>query len=104
MGIPEDLLSQVKAYCAAQNADDADMLNLNDAWDSAQSYLAGAGVTEPERSSGTWPLWFQVMKALTLDGFDQRGAQFDQGKLQDNSAFRRQLNQLKLSALPEAEE
>ena len=41
------------------------------------------------------------MKGLTLDGFDQRGAQFEQGKLADNPSFRRKLNQLKFASLPD---
>ena len=37
------------------------------------------------------------MLAMVLDEYDQRGAQFDAGKLQDNPVFRRKLTQLKLS-------
>ena len=100
MGIPEDKLKQVLAYCAIPEPDERDLLVLNDAWDAARAYLEGAGVPEPEAKDPQYPLWMNAMKALTLDNYDQRGAQFDQGKLQDNPAFRRQLTQLELSFLP----
>lgn len=100
MGIPEDLLPNVQAYCQEPSPSEADLLMMNQAWDAAAAYLAGAGVPEPERTASNWSLWFQVMCAMTLDGYDQRGAQFEQGKLQDNPAFQRLKNQLKFDALP----
>lgn len=100
MGIPGDRLDQVLAYCAIASPDANDRLILDDAWDAAAAYLAGAGITEPPENDPRQPLWFNIMKALTLDNYDQRGAQFEQGKLADNPAFRRQLTQLKLSFLP----
>lgn len=100
MGIPEGKLKQVLAYCAIPEPDERDLLVLDDAWDAARAYLEGAGVPEPAEEDPKYPLWMNVMKALTLDNYDQRGAQFDQGKLQDNPAFRRQIAQLELGFLP----
>ena len=100
MGIPEDLLPNVQAYCQEPAPDEADLLMMHQAWDAAAAYLAGAGIQQPERTSIVWPSWLQVMCAMTLDGYDQRGAQFDQGKLQDNPSFQRMKNQLKFDALP----
>ncbi len=100
MPIPEDKQQHVLAYCAIADPSDTDLLVLNDAWDAAAAYLAGAGIQEPPEKDARQPLWFNIMKALTLDNYDQRGAQFEQGKLADNPAFRRQLTQLKLSFLP----
>ena len=102
MSVPEELLPRVQAYCQEPAPDAADLLMLNQAWDAAAAYLAGAGVKQPEETDESWPAWVQVMCALTLDGYDQRGAQFDQGKLQDNPTWQRMKNQLKFAALPEA--
>lgn len=102
MSVPEELLPRVQAYCQEPTPDAADLLMLNQAWDAAAAYLAGAGVKQPEETDESWPVWVQVMCALTLDGYDQRGAQFDQGKLQDNPTWQRMKNQLKFAALPEA--
>lgn len=104
MGIPDGVKKQVLAYCAIPEPDERDLQVLDDAWDAAAAYLAGAGVSEPDGKDGRYPLWLNVMKALTLDHYDQRGAQFEQGKLQDNPAFSRQLAQLELSFLPGEED
>lgn len=101
MGIPEELRDQVLAYCGLCEPGEQDMLVLNDAWDAACAYLSGADVTKPAEDAPEHALWLHVMMALTLDMYDQRGAQFEQGKLQDNPAFRRQLVQLRLRSQKE---
>ena len=96
MAIPEEFRGRVLANC--QEPEEADLLVLDQAWDSAESYLEGAGVTRPgPENAGRLALWLSVMLAMVLDEYDQRGAQFDAGKLQDNPVFRRKLTQLKLS-------
>lgn len=104
MGIPENLLSNVLAYCQEPEPDEGDLMVLNQAWDSAKSYLEGAGVTQPPGSNtARTALWLSVMCAMVLDEYDQRGGQFTEGKLQDNPVFRRKLNQLKLTEPPMSE-
>ena len=100
MSIPKELLANVQAYCQEPAPSEMDLLTLHQCWDAAAGYLAGAGVREPEKADPSWSVWLQVMCALTLDGYDQRGAQFDQGKLQDNPAWQKMKNQLKFYALP----
>ena len=98
MAIPEEFRGRVLAYCQEPEPEEADLLVLDQAWDSAESYLKGAGVTRPgPENAGRLALWLSVMLAMVLDEYDQRGAQFDAGKLQDNPVFRRKLTQLKLS-------
>ena len=105
MPIPEELKAQVLAYCREPEPDTADLMVLNQAWDSAKSYLEGAGVSQPPaENTARRSLWLSVMLAMVLDEYDQRGGQFEQGKLQDNSVFRRKLNQLKLTEPPLSEE
>lgn len=90
-------MDQVLAYCREPDPDQADLLTLNQAWDSAEAYLKGAGGTRPQAGTARESLWLSVMLALVLDEYDQRGAQFEAGKLEDNAAFRRKLNQFKLT-------
>ena len=47
MAIPEEYKPLVLAYCQEPEPDEADLLELNQAWDSAEAYLEGAGVTRP---------------------------------------------------------
>ena len=98
MAIPEEFRGRVLAFCQEPEPEEVDLLVLDQAWDSAESYLEGAGVTRPgPENAGRLALWLSVMLAMVLDEYDQRGAQFDAGKLQDNPVFRRKLTQLKLS-------
>lgn len=105
MAVPEDKLAQVMAYCGVVGPETpdvpapADRLCLDLAWDAAAAYLLEAGVPEPAPEVPRYALWLEVMLAMTLDGFDQRGGQFDAGKLEDNPVFRRKLVQLKVSGL-----
>ena len=101
MGVPGALLVSLMVYRVGQDGDEDDLRTITEAWDGAAAYLKGAGVAAPQETDELWPLWFEVMKGLTLDGFDQRGAQFEQGKLADNPSFRRKLNQLKFASLPD---
>ena len=87
MPIPEEYQDLVRSYCQEPEPDEADLLALNQAWDENVARTA---------------LWLGVMLPMVLDEYDQRGAQFEQGKLQDNPVFRRKLVQLKLTEpLPE---
>lgn len=98
MAIPEEFRSRVLAYCQEPEPEEADLLVLDQAWDSAESYLKGAGVTRPAPESTRHGLWLGVVLPLTLDAYDQREAQTEgQNKLQDNPVLRRKLTQLKLT-------
>lgn len=103
MPIPEEYQDLVRSYCQEPEPDEADLLALHQAWDSSAAYLEGAGVSRPPvENVARTALWLGVMLPMVLDEYDQRGAQFEQGKLQDNPVFRRKLVQLKLTEpLPE---
>ena len=105
MAIPEEFKARVLAYCQEPEPDEADLLTLDQAWDSSAAYLEGAGVSQPPaENTARRSLWLSVMLAMVLDEYDQRGGQFTEGKLQDNPVFRRKLNQLKLTEPPRSEE
>ena len=105
MAIPEEFKAQVLAYCREPEPDAESLLVLNQAWDSSAAYLEGAGVTQPPaENTARTALGLSVMLPMVLDEYDPRGAQFTESKLQDNPAFRRRLNQLKLTEPPMGEE
>lgn len=85
-------LIEIAAYCRVE-ADDAELPGFVDA---AAAYLANAGVSEPEDGTARFAQYLQCVKYLALDLYDRRDAAVD-GTLGDNPAFRRMLNQLKLT-------
>ncbi len=85
-------LSEIAVYCRVE-ADDAELPGFVDA---AAAYLSGAGVSEPEDGTARFAQYLQCVKYLALDLYDRRDTAVD-GTLGDNPAFRRMLNQLKLT-------
>ena len=63
----------------------------------AEAYLAGAGIAPPEPEASSRPMYDQVVNYMVLDAWDHRDA-WTPGSYTENPAFRRQLNQLKLTA------
>ena len=82
-------LADIAAYCKV-DANDAELPGFVDA---AAAYLAGAGVREPQDGSPRYAQYLQCVKYLALDLYDRRV----EGALGDNPAFRRLINQLKLT-------
>ena len=94
VAIPEELKGAVFAYC--REVEDAENLAaMTVAWDTAEAYLRGAGISRPDPESTRHGLWLGVILPLTLDAYDQREAQTESGKLAENPSFRNKLNQLK---------
>lgn len=85
-------LADIAVYCHVE-ADDAELPGFVDA---AAAYLSGAGVSEPEDGTARFAQYLQCVKYLALDLYDRRDTAVD-GTLGDNPAFRRMLNQLKLT-------
>lgn len=70
---------------------------------SAREYLAGAGVAVPAAGSSRRSLYDTAAHALALDYYEQRGGVLERASVTDNPAFRRTLNQLKLTEPPVSE-
>ena len=85
-------LSEIAVYCRVE-ADDAELPGFVD---TAAAYLADAGVREPQDGSPRYAKYLQCVKYLALDLYDRRDAAVE-GALGDNPAFRRLINQLKLT-------
>ena len=87
MAIPEELRETVFSYCKEEDTPDT-LGPMTVAWDGAEGYLEGAGVTRPAPESKRHGLWLGVILAETLDRYDNRGGQAA-GQLRDNPAHRR---------------
>lgn len=98
MAIPEELKPAAFAYCR-EVEDTETLVAMTVAWDSAEGYLRGAGITRPAPDTPRHGLWLDIILSLTLDAYDQREAQVESGKLAENPAFRRKLNQLKWTSM-----
>jgi hypothetical protein len=85
-------LADIAAYCKV-DADDAELPGFVD---TAAAYLADAGVLEPQNGSLRYAKYLQCVKYLALDLYDRRDTAVE-GALSDNPAFRRLINQLKLT-------
>lgn len=85
------------AYCKIDDLDENDAALLDSMYFDAVDYLAGAGVSAPEEGSGRAAKYDQCVNALVLDAWDHRGTQTAGQALVENPAFRRRLNQLKLT-------
>lgn len=86
------MLAAVADYCRI----DADDTQLPDLIAAAKEYMSDAGVSEPEDGSPRAARYLQCVKYLALDLYDRRDAAVE-GNLAPNPAFRRILNQLKLT-------
>lgn len=85
-------LADIAAYCKV-DADDAELPGFVD---TAAAYLADAGVLEPQNGSLRYAKYLQCVKYLALDLYDRRDTAVE-GALSDSPAFRRLINQLKLT-------
>lgn len=94
MALTEERRAALLAYCRIEDptADDLSVLEL--LYDGAVGYLENAGVSEPTPGTPRRAQYDLCVNYIVLDGFDQREMQ---GGAAESPAFRRLLNQLKLS-------
>ncbi len=95
MALTDERRAALLAYCRIEDptADDLSVLEL--LYEGAVGYLEHAGVSEPEPGTPRRAQYDLCINYIVLDGFDQREMQG--GTAAENPAFRRLLNQLKLS-------
>lgn len=87
----------ILSYCRIDDPTQEDLEQLEGMYTDAVSYMADAGVSEPKSGSGRLAKYNTCVNALVLDAWDNRGTQTRDKAFTDNLAFRRRLNQLKLS-------
>ena len=88
------------AYCKlTELADDPEVAALLETfYGAAAAYMAQAGVSEPEEGTARRSQYDLCVNHLVLDSWDKREVSVS-GTSGDNPAFRRMLNQLKLTEI-----
>ena len=97
MNLTPERQASLMAYCKLDELSAEEEVLLESMYFDAVDYLAGAGVSAPEKGSGRAAKYDQCVNALVLDAWDHRGTQTAGQALVENPAFRRRLNQLKLT-------
>ena len=85
------------AYCRIDELPEEDAALLESMYVDAVAYMSGAGVSVPKSGTDREAQYDQCVNALVLDAWDHRGTQTAGQALVENPAFRRRLNQLKLT-------
>lgn len=99
MELTEERRAGLLAYCRlTELADDPEVAALIPAlYDAAVGYMANAGVSVPESGTARAAQYDLCVNALVLDGWERREMTITGPIVADNPAFRRLLNQLKLT-------
>lgn len=92
-----DRQASILSYCRIDDPTPEDLILLEGFHLDAVSYMEDAGVAEPEAGSARLPKYNTCILALVLDAWENRGIQCADKSFPDNRAFRRRLNQLKLT-------
>lgn len=87
--------TQLMAYCRIDELAEGEVVLLEGMYQGAIDYLNEAGVTVPPEGTGRRFQFDQIVNALVLDEWDNRGTQVAGTVMAANPAFRRRLNQLK---------
>ena len=97
MALTDERRAALLAYCRIDELDAGEAALLESLYEDAAAYMAEAGVSEPDAGSGRPAQYDQCVNAMVLDAWDHRGTQTAGQALVENPAFRRRLNQLKLT-------
>lgn len=92
----EERKAALTAYCRIDEFGPGEEALFGAIYDSAVSYMEEAGVSEPPGGTGRRAKYDLCVNALVLDAWDNRGTEIA-AKAEENPAFRRALNQLKLT-------
>lgn len=90
-------MATLMAYCRLDDLTEQEITLLKAMYDSAVSYMEEAGISEPEEETSRRGKYDLCVNALVLDSWDNRGTQAAGYNITENPAFRRTLNQLKLT-------
>ena len=87
----------LKAFCRLDglSAEEDELLSL--LYDAAVGYMTQAGVREPPENTPRRALYDLCVNYLVLDSWDQRDVSITGTIVADKPAFRRRLNQLKMT-------
>ncbi len=99
MALTEERRASLLAYCKlTELADDPEVEALIPAlYDAAVGYMEGAGVNVPKSGTTRAAQYDLCVNYLTLNGWEQRDITITGTAVVENPAFRRLINQLKLT-------
>lgn len=84
-------------YCRIDELADGEEQLLEGMYRDAVGYLMSAGIAVPDSGTTREAQFDQLVNALVLDSWDNRGSQTAGYALMENPAFRRRMTQLKLT-------
>lgn len=99
MELTEERRAGLLAYCKlTELADDPEVqLLIPMLFDAAVGYMEGAGINVPESGTSRAAQYDLCANALVLDGWERREVSMTGASVVENPAFRRLINQLKLT-------
>lgn len=97
MALSEERLAGLMSYCRIDRLDEAEKALMELLYGSAVAYLEQAGVSEPPDGTPRRAQYDFCVNYLVLDGYDRRDMTITGTIVAENPAFRRLLNQLKLT-------
>ena len=97
MALTEERRARLLAYCRIEEPTDEELLTLEGLYDAAVGYMEGAGISPPASGTPRAAQYDLCVNYLVLDGYDRRDVIITGTIVADNPAFRRLINQLKLT-------
>lgn len=97
MNLTDARKTALMAYCRIDELDAGEAVLLESLYAAAVAYMEQAGVSEPKEGTPRRAQYDLAVNYLVLDSYDQRETVFAGTIVADNPAFRRIMNQLKLS-------
>lgn len=97
MALTEERRARLLAYCRIEEPADEELLTLEGLYDAAVGYMEGAGISPPASGTPRAAQYDLCVNYLVLDGYDRRDVTITGTIVADNPAFRRLINQLKLT-------
>ena len=97
MALSEERRARLLAYCRIEEPTEEELLTLEGLYDAAVGYMEGAGIREPAAGTPRGSQYDLCVNYLVLDVYDRRDVTITGTIVADNPAFRRLINQLKLT-------
>ena len=97
MNLTDARKTALMAYCRIDELDAGEAVLLESLYAAAVAYMEQAGVSEPKEGTPRRAQYDLAVNYLVLDSYDQRETVFAGTIVADNPAFRRIMNQLKLT-------
>ncbi len=97
MALTEARRAGLMAYCRIDELEPYEDILLELLYEAAVGYMTQAGIREPEAGTARRAQYELCVNCLVLDGWDRRDVTFVGASGSENPAFRRVLNQMKLT-------